>query len=67
MTPPLPYLASNLQRARPILFTGAGFSLGVTNLAGMPVPSSNRLLELIWGALLSRHERRARSKPSNSL
>jgi hypothetical protein len=49
MPPPvIPYLESNFQRARPILFTGAGFSSGVINVAGTSLPSTGELLEEIW-------------------
>jgi hypothetical protein len=49
MPPPvIPYLESNFQRARPILFTGAGFSSGVTNVADTSLPSTGELLEKIW-------------------
>jgi hypothetical protein len=42
------YLADQFKTARPILFTGAGFSLGVKNIVGSNVPSYTEVKEGIW-------------------
>lgn len=47
-TPIIPYLESNFQRARPILFTGAGFSHDAKNIRGEPMPSATRLRDELW-------------------
>ncbi|HEY9173690.1 MAG TPA: hypothetical protein VI136_15500, partial [Verrucomicrobiae bacterium] len=48
MTPILPYLTTQLEQARAILFTGAGFSASASNIAGEPIPSASRLKEELW-------------------
>jgi len=42
------HIQSQFERARPILFTGAGFSLGAANVRGKPVPSSTELRKMLW-------------------
>jgi len=44
----IPHLRGQFERGRPILFTGAGFSLGATNTAGGQVPSYAELKERLW-------------------
>ncbi len=44
----IPYLSSQFARARPVLFTGAGFSMSAKNVAGTPVPTGRGLAALIW-------------------
>src|SRR5215469_11731210 len=41
-------LANQMSRGDVILFTGAGFSLSAKAVAGHPVPSVQRLRELLW-------------------
>jgi hypothetical protein len=48
MTPPIPYLTNQLETARAILFTGAGFSIAAKNVNGEPMPSATRLKEELW-------------------
>jgi len=48
MTPPIPYLTTQLETARAILFTGAGFSMTAKNVNGEPMPSAGRLKEELW-------------------
>ena len=43
------HIQSQFERARPILFTGAGFSLGARNICGDPVPSAPALRAMLWG------------------
>jgi hypothetical protein len=42
------HLRTQLERGRPVLFTGAGFSTGARNLDGEPLPTSRVLSEKIW-------------------
>ena len=42
------HLKNNFRTARPILFTGSGFSSGAKNIAGESVPTVQRLKEKIW-------------------
>jgi Mrp family chromosome partitioning ATPase/tetratricopeptide (TPR) repeat protein len=44
----LAYLAERMRRADTILFTGAGFSRGATNLIGDAIPIGQELAKLIW-------------------
>ncbi|MGA3057892.1 MAG: SIR2 family protein [Candidatus Limnocylindrales bacterium] len=44
----IPYLSSQFSRARPVLFTGAGFSASARNITGMPVPTGRELAEHVW-------------------
>ena len=44
----IPHLRGQFERARPILFTGAGFSIGLRNTAGEPIPSYAKLKEALW-------------------
>jgi hypothetical protein len=44
----LPHLGGQFERALPILFTGAGFSLGAKNTLGEPVPTATKLKEMLW-------------------
>ena len=43
------HLAGQFERARPILFTGAGFSSGVKNIVGEGVPTYEVLKQKLWG------------------
>src|ERR1700734_4570087 len=42
------HIQSQFERARPILFTGAGFSLSARNIGGDPVPSATALRTMLW-------------------
>jgi hypothetical protein len=42
------HLQSQFERARPILFTGAGFSAGARNTCGESVPSAGALRTMLW-------------------
>lgn len=42
------HLEGQFQRATPVLFTGAGFSLGVKNITGQPFPSVSDLKKVLW-------------------
>ncbi|MFY9823663.1 MAG: SIR2 family protein [Thermoanaerobaculia bacterium] len=44
----LPHLGRQFERAAPILFTGAGFSLSVKNIDGQAIPDYRRLKEILW-------------------
>ncbi len=44
----IPHLRAQFERARIVLFTGAGFSLGARNMLGRPLPSSRELVRLLW-------------------
>jgi hypothetical protein len=44
----IPHLRGQFEQARPILFTGAGFSLGVRNIRGEPMPSYDELKRQLW-------------------
>ena len=44
----IPHLRAQFQRARPILFTGAGFSMSAKNIQGENLPSGSTLREMIW-------------------
>ncbi len=48
MTPIVPYLTTQLEGARAILFTGAGFSMEAKNILGHPIPGVTRLKEELW-------------------
>jgi hypothetical protein len=48
VTPVLPYLSSQFERARPILFTGAGFSVAAKNVLGERVSTPEDLRKKIW-------------------
>jgi hypothetical protein len=48
MTPIVPYLTTQLENARAILFTGAGFSSAAKNVAGEPMPGVGTLKEALW-------------------
>jgi len=41
-------IAERLSGAQPILFTGAGFSVGARAVDGDPLPSSRQLRDLLW-------------------
>ena len=47
-TTAIPHLRAQFERARVVLFTGAGFSLPAKNLAGTTVPSPSQLSRLLW-------------------
>src|SRR5580658_9434565 len=42
------HLQSQFERARPILFTGAGFSGSARNICGQPMPSAETLRKMLW-------------------
>ena len=44
----LPRLRSQFERGEPVLFTGAGFSLGAKSSDGEPMPTSRTLTEEFW-------------------
>jgi hypothetical protein len=44
----LPHLSAQFERARPVLFTGAGFSRGAKNILDQPIPSVQQLKEALW-------------------
>jgi len=44
----IPHLYGQFERGRPILFTGAGFSLAAKNTGGEGVPSYGQLKEHLW-------------------
>lgn len=44
----IPHLRAQFERARPILFTGAGFSLAAKNIGGQKLPTGPGLRELLW-------------------
>lgn len=44
----LAYLQRHFRQARPILFTGAGFSTGARNRSGEPIPGYSQLLQRLW-------------------
>lgn len=48
VTPIVPYLTTQLEQARAILFTGAGFSADAMNLVGEPVPTAGGLKDELW-------------------
>jgi hypothetical protein len=48
LTPIFPYLSRQFERARPILFTGAGFSLAAKNLLGRSVASLTDVKSALW-------------------
>lgn len=43
-----PHLAAQLRNAAPILFTGAGFSLGAANPQGSALPTIDNLKRMLW-------------------
>ncbi len=44
----IPHLYGQFERGRPILFTGAGFSLAAKNTGGASIPSYGQLKEGLW-------------------
>lgn len=44
----IPHLRGQFERARPILFTGAGFSIGPKNVKGVSLPSFDGLRKKLW-------------------
>lgn len=42
------HLQAQFERARPVLFTGAGFSRGAQNMCGEPIPTVPSLREKLW-------------------
>jgi hypothetical protein len=44
----IPHLRAQFERGRPILFTGAGFSMAARNVARQGLPSGPGLRELLW-------------------
>src|SRR5207244_5286377 len=48
VTPVIPYLTTQLENARAVLFTGAGFSMAAKNILGEPMPGANRVKEELW-------------------
>jgi hypothetical protein len=47
----IPQLSRAFNNARPILFTGAGFSAGAANISGNNIPLAGNLTERIWSLL----------------
>jgi hypothetical protein len=48
MSTVIQYLTGKFEKASPILFTGAGFSLGAKNMLGEPMPTPDKLRAKIW-------------------
>lgn len=44
----IPHLRTQFQQARPILFTGAGFSIAAKNLSGEALPEHHEIKERLW-------------------
>lgn len=44
----LDHLRGQFERALPVLFTGAGFSLDAIGISGRPIPSASQLTKEIW-------------------
>jgi hypothetical protein len=44
----IPHLRAQFERGRPILFTGAGFSMSAKNVNGELLPSGASLKEILW-------------------
>ena len=44
----IPHLRTQFERARPILFTGAGFSVTARNSSGETLPAYAALQEKLW-------------------
>lgn len=44
----IPHLRDQFERARPVLFTGAGFCLGARNIKGRPIPTGQELKRMLW-------------------
>lgn len=44
----VPHLRGQIEIANPILFIGAGFSLGASSINRLPLPTSTELLTAIW-------------------
>jgi hypothetical protein len=44
----IPHLSGQFERARPVLFTGAGFSRAAKNISGVPLPSVTELKGRLW-------------------
>jgi hypothetical protein len=44
----IPHLAGQFERGLPVLFSGAGFSIGAGNVLGNPVASSSDLRDSLW-------------------
>jgi len=44
----VPHLRDQFERAQPILFTGAGFSLQARNVSGTTIPNTAELREHLW-------------------
>ena len=44
----IPHLAGQFRQATPVLFTGAGFSVGAKSIAGIAIPSYDELRHQIW-------------------
>lgn len=45
----IPHLVTQFSQARPILFTGAGFSRAARNRSGKLIPTGTELAKLLWG------------------
>ena len=52
----IPHLNSQFSSASPILFTGAGFSLGAKSQAGKNIPTATKLTKLLWNIAYPDHE-----------
>ena len=52
----IPHLRTQFSRARAILFTGAGFSLGATNYNGESLPNVEKLVRSLWDICYPNYE-----------
>jgi len=57
------HLKNQFQTATPVLFTGAGFSIGATNTLGRQIPTVESLRRSLWGICFGNEP----FEPSNSL
>ncbi len=44
----IPHLAGQFERGLPVLFSGAGLSLGANNISGEPVASGSEIRDALW-------------------
>jgi hypothetical protein len=44
----IPHLGGQFERGLPVLFTGAGFSMGARNTDGEPISSAGQIREKLW-------------------
>ena len=50
----IPHLAGQFERGLPVLFSGAGLSLGANDISGKPVASGSEIRDALWKALFPR-------------